>query len=125
MEICLRHRRQQCLQSGLGLPALLKAACGVALVAVVTAALEKVPQQDICSAAPKAAIEMLFRGVALQQRRHAIRANCVGPGFIDVALGRELISRPGLEGFAEGLRKSLPLKRFGEAQDVAVSGGWL
>src|SRR3546814_1982206 len=90
---------------------LLKAGGG-ALVAVITAAVEKVPSRDICSAAPKAAIEMLFRGVALEEGRFGIRANCVGPGFIDAGLGHELLSKPGLEDFTEGLRKMLPLKRF-------------
>src|SRR3546814_9441373 len=71
---------------------LLKAGGG-ALVAVITAAVEKVPSRDICSAAPKAAIEMLFRGVALEEGRFGIRANCVGPGFIDAGLGHELLSR--------------------------------
>jgi NAD(P)-dependent dehydrogenase (short-subunit alcohol dehydrogenase family) len=97
----------------------LKAGGGGALAAVITAAVEKVPLRDICSAAPKAAIEMLFRGVALEEGRFGIRANCVGPGFIDAGLGRELLSKPGLEGFTEGLRKMLPLKRFGEARDIA------
>lgn len=97
----------------------LKAGGGGAMAAVITAAVEKVPSRDICSAAPKAAIEMLFRGVALEEGRFGIRANCVGPGFIDAGLGRELLSTPGLEAFAEGIRKSLPLKRFGQARDIA------
>ncbi|SCW72104.1 NAD(P)-dependent dehydrogenase, short-chain alcohol dehydrogenase family [Sphingobium faniae] len=92
---------------------------GGAMVAVITAAVERVPSRDICSAAPKAAIEMLFRGVALEEGRFGIRANCVGPGFIDAGLGAELIGKPGLETFVEGLRKSLPLKRFGAAGDIA------
>src|SRR3546814_3644253 len=58
-------------------------------------------------------------GVALEEGRFGIRANCVGPGFIDAGLGHELLSKPGLEDFTEGLRKMLPLKRFGEARDIA------
>ncbi|MGE4431517.1 MAG: SDR family NAD(P)-dependent oxidoreductase [Sphingobium sp.] len=92
---------------------------GGSMVAVITAAVERVPSRDICSAAPKAAIEMLFRGVALEEGRFGIRANCVGPGFIDAGLGAELIGKPGLENFVEGLRKALPLKRFGAAEDIA------
>jgi NAD(P)-dependent dehydrogenase (short-subunit alcohol dehydrogenase family) len=97
----------------------LRAGGGGAMAAVITAAVEKVPSRDICSAAPKAAIEMLFRGVALEEGRYGIRANCVGPGFIDAGLGGQLLQAPGLEGFVEGLRKSLPLKRFGTAEDIA------
>lgn len=97
----------------------LKAGGGGSLVAVITAAVEKVPLRDICSAAPKAAIEMLFKGVALEEGRFGIRANCVAPGFIDAGLGHELIAKPGVEDWVEGLRKLLPMKKFGAGEDVA------
>lgn len=98
---------------------LLKSNGGGAYVAVTTAATKKVPLRDICSAAPKAAIEMLFRGVALEEGRFGIRANCVGPGFIDAGLGAELLGKPGIEDWVETLRKGLPMKAFGEANDIA------
>lgn len=97
----------------------LKAGGGGAFAAVITAAVEKVPLRDICSAAPKAAIEMLMRGIALEEGRFGIRANCVGPGFINAGLGSALINKPGIEDWVDGLRKLLPMKAFGEAQDVA------
>ena len=96
-----------------------KAGGGGAFVAVTTAAVEKTPLRDICSAAPKAAIEMLMRGIALEEGRYGVRANCVGPGFIDAGLGGALINQPGIEDWIDGLRKTLPLKTFGEARDVA------
>jgi NAD(P)-dependent dehydrogenase (short-subunit alcohol dehydrogenase family) len=97
----------------------LKAGGGGAFAAVITAAVEKVPLRDICSAAPKAAIEMLIRGIALEEGRFGVRANCVGPGFINAGLGGELINKPGIADWVDGLRKMLPMKAFGEAQDVA------
>lgn len=97
----------------------LKAGGGGALVAVTTAAIKKVPLRDICSAAPKAAIEMLFKGVALEEGRFGIRANCVAPGFIDAGLGHELIAKPGIEEWVDGLRRMLPMKTFGAAEDIA------
>lgn len=97
----------------------LKAGGGGAFAAVITAAVEKVPLRDICSAAPKAAIEMLMRGIALEEGRYGIRANCVGPGFINAGLGGDLIKTPGIESWVEGLRRMLPMKAFGEAQDIA------
>lgn len=97
----------------------LKAGGGGSLVALITAAVEKVPLRDICSAAPKAAIEMLFRGVALEEGRFGIRANCVAPGFIDAGLGHELFAKPGIEEWVDGLRRMLPMKTFGAADDVA------
>lgn len=97
----------------------LKAGGGGSLLAVITAAVEKVPLRDICSAAPKAAIEMLFRGVALEEGRFGIRSNCVAPGFINAGLGGELISKPGIEDWVDGIRKMLPMKKFGTAEDIA------
>ena len=97
----------------------LKAGGGGSYTAVITAAVEKVPLRDICSAAPKAAIEMLMRGIALEEGRFGIRANCVGPGFINAGLGGELINKPELGDWVDGLRKSLPMKSFGEASDIA------
>ena len=96
-----------------------------ALIAIITSAVEKVPVQDILSAAPKAAIEMLIRGIAKEEGRYGIRANCVGPGFINAGMGAELLAREGFEGFTETLRRSLPLKRFGAAVDIANAAVFL
>lgn len=90
------------------------------LVALITSAVERVPSGDILSAAPKAAIEMLIRGVAKEAGRFGIRANCVGPGWIDAGLGRDA-----LEGQLNERQRSkilsevIPLRRFGIADDVA------
>lgn len=97
----------------------LKAGGGGAFAAVITAAVEKVPMRDICSAAPKAAIQMLMRGIALEEGRYGIRANCVSPGFIDAGLGAELIHETGIETWVDGIRQRLPMKKFGDAEDVA------
>jgi NAD(P)-dependent dehydrogenase (short-subunit alcohol dehydrogenase family) len=90
-----------------------------AMVALITPAVEKVPIQDILSAAPKAAIEILMRGVAKEEGRFGLRANCVGPGFIDAGLGGEFLAREGLEAYTESLRRGLPMRRFGYAAEVA------
>jgi NAD(P)-dependent dehydrogenase (short-subunit alcohol dehydrogenase family) len=89
------------------------------IVSLITPAVDRYPVQDILSAAPKAAIEILMRGIAKEEGRYGLRANAVGPGFIDAGLGHDMLVRPGYEDFSEGLRKSLPLKRFGAAEDVA------
>lgn len=91
------------------------------LVAVITSAVERVPVKDILSAAPKAAIEMLIRGVAKESGRFGIRANCVGPGWINAGLGKDMVDRlPEKE--REALRKqAIPLRRFGEADDIAYA----
>jgi NAD(P)-dependent dehydrogenase (short-subunit alcohol dehydrogenase family) len=92
---------------------------GGSIVSLITPAVERYPVQDILSAAPKAAIEILMRGIAKEEGGYGIRANSVGPGFIDAGLGRDMLTRPGFEDFAEGLRRGLPLKRFGSAQEAA------
>ncbi|SEB61828.1 SDR family oxidoreductase [Pseudomonas marginalis] len=97
----------------------MKKAGGGAYVAVITAAVERVPIRDICSAAPKAAIEMLMRGVAKEEGRFGVRANCVGPGWIDAGLGREVMRTELTEEHIEQIRRSIPLRRIGQPEDIA------
>jgi NAD(P)-dependent dehydrogenase (short-subunit alcohol dehydrogenase family) len=92
---------------------------GGSIVSLITPAVERYPAQDILSAAPKAAIEILMRGIAKEEGRYGLRANSVGPGFIDAGLGHDMLARPGFEDFSDSLRRGLPLKRFGCAEDVA------
>jgi NAD(P)-dependent dehydrogenase (short-subunit alcohol dehydrogenase family) len=95
-------------------------AAGGNLVAVITSAVERVPVRDILSAAPKAAIEMLIRGVAKECGRFAIRANCVGPGWVNAGLGKIGIDQKLTESQREAIRTQvIPLQRFGEAADIA------
>ncbi|MFP5306702.1 MAG: SDR family NAD(P)-dependent oxidoreductase [Gammaproteobacteria bacterium] len=90
------------------------------LVAVITSAVQRVPVRDIMSAAPKAAIEMLIRGVARESGRFGIRANCVGPGWINAGLGKQALDEKLDEQARQKiLRQVIPLQRFGEADDIA------
>lgn len=92
---------------------------GGSLVAVITSAVERVPVRDICSAAPKAAIEMLMRGVAKEEGRHGIRANCVGPGWVDAGLGRQVMDEELNAEQIDAIRRSIPLRRIGRAEEIA------
>lgn len=90
------------------------------LLAVITSAVERVPVADIMSAAPKAAIEMLIRGVAKESGRFGIRANCIGPGWVNAGLGKKGLDEKFDAESREALRKkTIPLQRFGEAADIA------
>lgn len=89
-----------------------------ALVALVTAAVDRAPPRDILSAAPKAAIQMLMKGVAREEGRNGIRANCVGPGYIEAGLGLSTVHNH-TEGYVEKMVKAIPLRRPGQAEDVA------
>jgi NAD(P)-dependent dehydrogenase (short-subunit alcohol dehydrogenase family) len=95
------------------------------LLAVITAAVERVPTKDIMSAAPKAAIEMLIRGVAKESGRYGIRANCIGPGWINAGLGKIGIEEKLDEASRAKTRKAIPLQRFGEADDIAYAALFL
>lgn len=87
-------------------------------LAVVTAAVDRAPPRDILSAAPKAAIEMLVRGLAREEGRNGIRANCVGPGLIAAGLGVATVNEH-THDYVERMTKAVPLKRAGTAEEVA------
>jgi NAD(P)-dependent dehydrogenase (short-subunit alcohol dehydrogenase family) len=90
---------------------------GGALCAVTTSAVERIPLADILSAAPKAAIETLMRGIAKEEGPSGIRANCVAPGCIDAGIGHAALSAGGT--FAEAVKQSTPLRMFGTRDDIA------
>ena len=92
------------------------------LIGVVTSALECVPKADLMSAAPKAAIEMLVKGVAKESGKHGIRANCVGPGWINAGLGKQALESTLTAEQVEMIRKtSIPMQKFGSADDIAYA----
>lgn len=88
------------------------------IVALVTAAVDRAPPRDILSAAPKAAIQMLIRGVAREEGRVGIRANCVGPGFIEAGISLTA-TQDHTQDYVERMVKAIPLKRPGRPEDVA------
>lgn len=87
-------------------------------VALVTGAVDRAPPRDILSAAPKAAIQMLVRGIAREEGRSGIRANCVGPGYIEAGLGLSAIEEHSAA-YVERMIKAIPLQRAGTAREVA------
>ena len=89
-----------------------------AIVALITAAVDRAPPRDILSAAPKAAIQMLIRGVAREEGRSGIRANCVGPGYIAAGLGAATV-HDHTKDYVERMVKAIPLRRAGRPDDVA------
>jgi NAD(P)-dependent dehydrogenase (short-subunit alcohol dehydrogenase family) len=104
---------------------LLRAQGGGAIVAIGSFATYSFPPGDALSAVPKAAIEMLCRAVAREEGRHSIRANVVAPGIINAGLGEEFQQKLFAPEVWEGQRKRVPLKRFGEADEVAEAVAFL
>jgi 3-oxoacyl-[acyl-carrier protein] reductase len=100
------------------LPAL-RAAQG-SIVAVTTAATTRFPVRDGLSSAPKAAVEALVRALAAEEGRFGVRVNCVGPGMLTDGMADRLISSGELDERAlDVTRGNIPLRRFGQAVDVA------
>ncbi|MCV7347702.1 SDR family NAD(P)-dependent oxidoreductase [Mycolicibacterium rhodesiae] len=90
------------------------------LVAVTTAATRRFAVRDGLSVAPKAAIEALIRGIAAEEGRFGVRANCVGPGMLVDGNAQRLIADGDLDEKAlDAARRNTPLGRFGDAADIA------
>ena len=90
------------------------------IVAVTTAATDRYPIRDGLSAGPKAAVEMLIRGLAAEEGKYGVRANAVGPGMLSDGMAEELIARG--EYSQQDLdiaTRNIPLSRFGKASDIA------
>ena len=90
------------------------------IVAVTTAATRRFPVRDGLSSAPKGAVEAVVRGLAAEEGRFGIRANCVGPGMLTDGMAALLIGSGELDEQAlEVTRGNIPLRRFGCADDIA------
>nr|BFE60734.1 hypothetical protein GCM10020063_052600 [Dactylosporangium thailandense] len=90
------------------------------IVAVTTAATRRFPVRDGLSAVPKGAVESLMRGVAAEEGRFGVRANCVGPGMLTDGMAARLMAGGDLNEHALAVtRSNIPLHTFGTAADIA------
>ena len=90
------------------------------IVAVTTAATARFPVRDGLSSTPKGAVEQLVRGLAAEEGRFGVRANAVGPGMLTDGMAARLIESGELDDEAlEITRGNIPLRRFGNAADIA------
>jgi len=89
-------------------------------VALSTPALRRYAVKDVLSAAPKAAIEALVRGVAAEEGRFGIRANGVGVGVIEDGMYHALVETGDFDQrFLEASRQNMALRRLGTAEEIA------
>ena len=65
--------------------------------------------------ASKGAVDALTRSLAAQWAEFGIRVNAVAPTFVETDLTRAVLAD---ERFAAGLRASIPMGRWGDAEDV-------
>jgi NAD(P)-dependent dehydrogenase (short-subunit alcohol dehydrogenase family) len=90
------------------------------VVAITTAATARFPVRDGLSSAPKAAVEALVRALAVEEGRYGVRVNAVGPGMLTDGMAARLIDSGELSDDAlAAARRNIPLRRFGNATDVA------
>jgi NAD(P)-dependent dehydrogenase (short-subunit alcohol dehydrogenase family) len=76
--------------------------------------------RDGLSAGVKGAVEQIARGLAAEEGRFGVRVNCVGPGMLTDGIGGRLISTRELDEDALAVtRRNIPLRRFGDARDMA------
>lgn len=97
---------------------------GGSIVAVTSMANTRVIVGDTISAAPKAAIEALCRGIAKEEGKYGIRANTVAPGAMNSGLGEQYMAERWTPEFWEKFRKSIPARRFGTAQDIGEAAAF-
>ncbi|MFE3795559.1 SDR family NAD(P)-dependent oxidoreductase [Nocardia tengchongensis] len=94
--------------------------CKGSIVAITTAGTARFPVRDGLSIAPKGAVEALVRGIAAEEGRFGVRANSVGPGMTTDGMADRLIKSGDLDRQAlEVTKNNIPLRRFGDAQDIA------
>ncbi len=94
--------------------------CAGSIVAVTTAATRRYPVRDGLSSGTKGAIEAVVRALAAEEGRFGVRANCVGPGMLTDGMAQRLMASGDLDEAAlEITRRNIPLRRFGDAVDIA------
>jgi NAD(P)-dependent dehydrogenase (short-subunit alcohol dehydrogenase family) len=90
------------------------------IVALSTSAVRRYLKADLLSSVPKAAIEAIVRGIAVEEARYGVRANCVAAGVIEAGIWTEIVSTSGLSAKRlDAARQEIPLGRFGTPHDVA------
>lgn len=96
------------------------------VVAVTTAATRRFPVRDGLSSGAKGAVEAVARALAAEEGRFGVRVNCVGPGMLTDGIGGRLITTGELDDAALQITlRNIPLRRFGNATDVAEAVAFL
>jgi NAD(P)-dependent dehydrogenase (short-subunit alcohol dehydrogenase family) len=96
------------------------------IVAVTTVATRRFPVRDGLSSGAKGAVEAVARGLAAEEGRFGVRVNCVGPGMLTDGIAQRLISSGELDDAALAVTmRNIPLRRFGDAMDIAEAVAFL
>lgn len=100
---------------------------GGTILSVSTPAAKRYAKKDVLSAAPKAAVEQIIKGIAAEEGRFGIRANCVAVGLLEgEGMWEQLIANgdytPEL---LEAARRNTALGTFGDVADIAEAARFL
>jgi NAD(P)-dependent dehydrogenase (short-subunit alcohol dehydrogenase family) len=102
--------------------ALLQASKRGSLINVASIMAHRGLRQLAAYSATKGAITALTRGLAVEYAPYNIRVNAICPGFVTTALTERALKNPGI---AKALLESTPLRRFGEAEEIAKAALFL
>ena len=95
-------------------------------VAIHTTGLSRWPTKDGLSVVAKAGVDALMRGIAREEGRFGVRANCVALGLIEAGMaikGKEVGDID--EEYMKAVQVNVPLRRAGKAEDVAEAVAYL
>lgn len=96
------------------------------IVAVTTVATRRFPVRDGLSSGTKGAVEAVARALAAEEGRFGVRVNCVAPGMLTDGIAARLIDSGELDETAlEITRRNIPMRRFGDALDIAEAVAFL
>ena len=90
---------------------------GGSIVNISSIASLRGPLGRVAYAATKGAVDAMTRALAADWGPKGIRVNAINPGIIETAIWEE--SRATVPGLIEDMAAQIPLKRWGEAEDVA------
>jgi 3-oxoacyl-[acyl-carrier protein] reductase len=90
------------------------------IVAVTTTAVSRWAPRDGLSAVPKAAVERLVAGIAREEGRFGVRANCVALGLIEAGMFKRIMDAGQIdEKYMKTMESNVPLRRLGTAGEAA------
>lgn len=97
------------------------------ILAITTPAVDRYPKRDLLSSAPKAAVQAIVRGIASEEGRFGVRANCVAVGLLEgEGMWDTLIERGDYtEEVLAIAKRNIPLRRFGDVSDIAEAARFL
>ncbi len=104
----------------------LRANGGGSYVHLSTCGIQRWPDGDALSVAPKACNDALLRGIAREEGRHGIRANSIAVGVIESGIFLRLREQGHFdERWHRAVMRNLCLKRYGQPREVAEAAFYL